>query len=459
MSLLGEFRRERDPLGEVLVPAEALYGAQTQRAVENFPLLGQRTLGDHAPVVDGLILCKLASAAANLDLDLLPERIASAILEAGRQCLDRDDGRAFPIHARHGGGGTSANMNANEVLANLAEEVLGGRRGEYRHVDPLEHVNLNQSTNDVYPTALHLALLRRWPALREAVGSLLQTLDQRRAELAELPRLARSCLQDAVPTTYGELFGSYRAVLARGLRRIDARVGDLREVPLGATIVGNPRDVPAGYLDQVMVHLREVTNDAELRHPEPLADGLQNPDTVVALSGELATLAGVLIKIAKDLRLLASGPEAGFGEVRLPAVQPGSSAMPLKVNPVIPEFVIQCAFRVLANHREATLGLEHGELDVNVWEASTALPPLEAMDLLEAACTVFVERCLAGLELDIERNRQHVDTIIPRLTRLRAEHGYLEVARCLREAGGDRERLVQLLAELEERAAGRLEGG
>ena len=438
-------RIERDALGEVEVPADALYGAQTQRAVENFPVNAQPTIGDHPDLVDGLLRCKLAAARTNLEVGVLPTDVGDALLRVGRAAIGEDLSAAFPVHARHGGGGTSANMNANEVLANLAEESLGGRRGRYERVKPLEHVNLHQSTNDVYPTALHLALLRRWEPVREALSGIIAALQERRATFAAHPRLARSCLQDAVPTTYGELLGGYVALISRALGQVEQRVHALVEVPLGGTAVGDPSDVPDAYLASILDHLSSVCEGREFSHPDPLADGLQNADTIVAVSADLAMLARALIKVAKDLRLLSSGPEAGFAEVRLPAMQPGSSAMPYKVNPVIPEFVIQLCFRVIANHREAELGLEHAELDVNVWEASTGIPTLESMALLETAGTTFAARCLQGLDVDAARNVAATQTLIPTLTELAQRVGHQEVEALVAEARGDRERLWSLI--------------
>ena len=438
-------RIERDALGEVAVPVNALYGAQTQRAVENFPVEAQPTIGDYPELVDGLLRCKLAAARTNLEVGALPGEVGDAILRVGEAALGEDLSASFPVHARHGGGGTSANMNANEVLANLAEESLGGRRGSYERVEPLAHVNLHQSTNDVYPTAVHLAMLHRWEPVRVALSGITVALEERRVAFAEHPRLARSCLQDAVPTTYGDLLGGYIALVSRAVEQAEQRVQALVEVPLGGTAVGDPSDVPDAYLAAVLDHLSSVCGGRSFTHPDPLADGLQNADTVVAVSAELAMLARALIKVAKDLRLLSSGPEAGFAEVRLPAMQPGSSAMPFKVNPVIPEFVIQLCFRVIANHREAELGLEHAELDVNVWEASTAIPTLESMALLETVGTTFVARCLEGLDVDATRSLAATETLIPTLTELAQRVGHQEVEALVAAARGDRERLWSLI--------------
>jgi aspartate ammonia-lyase len=429
------------------VPAVALFGAQTARAVENFPLKGDARLGDHHDVVASLLVAKVAAARANAAIGALDPVVAAAIEVAAGSVLESEHLAAhFPIHHMHGGGGTSANMNVNEVLANVAEEVLGGVRGRYEFVDPIDHVNLNQSTNDVYPTALHIAAIRRWRGARGAVVAVLTELDRCVERFGAEPRLARSCLQDAVAITFGDLLGGYRAAVERCLGRIDAAVGELFVVPLGGTVVGRTADVPPAYLTKVIEELRSLEG-SRFRHPPSFYDAAQNLDDLVAVSSALDTMGGTLAKIARDIRLLASGPEAGLGEIRIPAVQPGSSAMPFKVNPVIPEFVIQAAWRVGANHRLATMGHDHGELDVNVWESAVAYPVLGSMALIESAAGSLATRCLAGMEPVVERNRFNSRSIIPSVTDLKRTHGYRVMSELTRQAGGDVTALKSLLAE------------
>lgn len=442
-----DMRLEQDSLGEVTIPSDALYGAQTARAIANFPLDGQRRLGDHPAVVRGLVSVKIAAARTNGEIGAIDVPIADAI-EAGAATLaDYDMREVFPIHHLHGGGGTSANMNANEVLANLAEEHLGGRRGEYRRVDPLDHVNRNQSTNDVYPTALHLAVLDTWANLQSDLGRLVSSLDSCIERFGDDLRLARTCLVDAVATTFADLFGGYRRAVERGAERVGNMVDELKAVPLGGTIVGRRADVPPEYLDRVLDHLSDVASIEGLRHPDDFFDAAQNIDDLVAVSSALSLLAGTVSKISRDLRLLASGPEGGIGELHLPAMQPGSSAMPFKVNPVIPEFAIQLCWKVGANHHLATMGHELAELDLNVWESAVGLPILESMQLLGTAAATLAERCLEGLQPDIERNRQNATSLIPLVTDLKRSHGYRSIDELVRRSGGDVSRLRELLDE------------
>lgn len=439
------FRVEHDFLGAVQVPLEALYGAQTQRALDNFPVSGERTIGDYPALVEALLRIKRAAAEANRTAGFLDAEVAGAIIRGAQELIDEGACRHFPVHRLHGGGGTSANMNANEVLANRAEELLGGRRGQYRRVHPNDHVNLHQSTNDVYPTACRMAVVASWPAPAEAMERLGQVLRDRASRFRDEPRVARTCLQDAVAVTFGDLFGGYEAALARSADRIARDVNELHAVNLGGTIVGRPRDAPEGYRKQILPRLREVSRDPAYRLAPNLFDAAQNPDGMVAVSSNLELLARVLIKVASDLRLLSSGPEAGLGEIRLPAVQPGSSIMPGKVNPVIPEFVIQCCFQVIGNHAACAGALDHGELDLNIWESLLLFNVLDSMALLANAARTLAGRCLQEMTVVAESNRRNVDSIIPLLTELVKARGYSAVSRVCREAGGNVEMIRELL--------------
>jgi aspartate ammonia-lyase len=440
-------RLECDLLGEVRVPAGVLYGAQTQRAVENFPLRGQRTLGGFPTLTRGLLLIKRAAAQVNGEMGLLEPAVSAAIIAAADTLLAQPDPLHFPIHHLHGGGGTSANMNANEVLANLAEERLGGRRGHYARVHPNDHVNANQSTNDVYPTACHIAVILQWPALSTALAELEASLLRQAASLHAQPHLARTCLQDAVAITFGDFFGGHAALVRRCAGRIARAVEELYAVPLGGTIVGRASDVPQPYFEAIIPALCAAAGEPRYHRSENLFDAAQNLDDLVQVSAQLALLACGPIKMAQDLRLLSSGPEAGLGELRLPAVQPGSSIMPGKVNPVIPEHAIQLSFKVLGNHRSCVAALEHGELDLNVWESTAVCGVLESMELLESAAQVLHARCIDGLEVDAERNARHTQTIIPELTALMQRYGYSRVSDICKQAEGDVTRLRQLLRE------------
>ncbi len=413
-------RLEADLLGQLALPAEALYGVRTQRALDLFPLAGQRALGGYPTLIDALLLVKQAAALANQRCGALPADKAQAIFAAAADLLAHPDPALFPVHALHGGGGIAANMNVNEVLANLGEERLGGRRGEYRQLHPNDHVNLNQSTNDVYPTAGHLAVLLQWRRLRPALEALATAFADQAHALRHMRRLARTCLQDAVEITVVEF--------------------------CSGTIVGRPADVPPAYFAAILPALREVTGEPRFERPANLFDAFQNPEDLAAVSAELDLLARSLIKQAQDLRLLSSGPEAGLGEISLPAVLPGSSIMPGKINPTIPEFVMQLAFKVQGLHTMVAAGVNHGELDLNIWEGTALCGLLEAMELLESALTSFAEQCVRGLGVHRERNARNADTLIPWLTRLALQHGYSTVTAICKEARGDDRLLRELLA-------------
>lgn len=429
-------RIEQDLLGKVEVPSEALYGAQTRRAVENFPLRGERTIGSYRELVEALLAVKTAAARANVQAGRLAREVGEAIAAAAASILERELFAEFPVHRLHGGGGTSANMNANEVLANVAEELLGGRRGDYRLVHPNDHVNLNQSTNDVYPTACHVALVKAWEPLSESLGRLAGALRAKGANLAGT-RLARTCLQDAVPSTWDALLGGWAGLVERGRDRAAEAVDRLHRVNLGGTVIGDRGDVPEAYLDALVPALREATGDARYEHAADLYDAAQNPDDMVNVPVQLGLLARGLVKIARDLRLLASGPEGGVGELRLPPRQPGSSAMPGKVNPVIPEFVVQLGLAVVGRQAACEAAIDHGELDLNVWESLVLFETLDAMGLLGNAADTLAAFCISDLVADTSVNERHASTLIPTLSRLSRQHGYAPVTAACKEAGGD----------------------
>jgi aspartate ammonia-lyase len=443
------YRLEEDLLGSIRVPGKALYGAQTQRATENFPLAGERTIGDYHELIEGLMAVKKATASANKHAGLLDGPKADAIAAAADLVLVDKRFDQFPIHRLHGGGGTSANMNANEVLANLAEESLGGRRGEYRIVHPNDHVNLNQSTNDVYPTACHVAITRRWSRCEPGLESLAAALVAKGTEWKAIQRLARTCLQDAVVSNYEALFSGWAGLVRRGTARVAAAVDTLHAVNLGGTVVGHGDDVPEAYLEAVVPALRVVTADNAFARAVNLYDAAQNLDDMVNVAAQLELLARGMIRIGKDLRLLGSGPEGGLGELHLPAAQPGSSAMPGKINPVIPEFVIQLGFDACGKAAACRPAVDHGELDLNVWESIVVFNVLDAMELLANASLTLETRCIEGLGVDFEVNRRHADTLIPTLARLAARHGYTRINEICKRADGDFEKLRSLLSGLE----------
>jgi len=442
------FRMESDLLGSTAVPIEAFHGAQTQRALENFPTGNRRTIGDYPDLIRGMMVVKLAAAKVNCAGGFLSGRVADAIVASAEEVLREELYDRFPIHFLHGGGGTSANMNANEVLANMAEERLGGRRGEYQLVHPNDHVNLHQSTNDVYPTACHIAIILKWKELRGALERLAEAFSVRARELASQSRIARTCLQDAVPIGFGNFLGGYASLLKRSLRRLQRLVEDLYSVNMGGTIVGRKKDVPPSYLSAIVPAIAEELGDTGFRQAEDLYDAAQNPDPIAAVASMLSILARGLVKIGKDFRLMGSGPECGFGEILMPPVQPGSSIMPGKVNPVIAEFLIQTAFQAMGHGAACQVAVDHGELDLNVWESIMIANVLDAMSELGDGIRAFEFKCVSGFTVVVDRNTENAGTIAPMLVELMHKCGYSAASAVCREAGGDREKLGRMLREV-----------
>lgn len=397
-------RTERDALGARDLPVAALYGLQTARAMDSLAFSG-RSLASCPAYLQALLAVKQAAARANLNARLFDERIAGAIESACKSLRSDAPAEAFPVDLFGGGGSIAINMNVNEVIANLANEELGGQRGRYSPIDPKQHVNASQSTADVCHTALRLALLRQWPSLSAAIAALLATLERQQRELAEIPTLARTCLQDAMPTHLGFLFGGYAALVARRSREIDAAVVRLRTVSLGGTVIGSGDGAPPRYRKRVVPMLAAITG-LDLRAAEHPADLLQNSDDVAQISAQLALLAQALIKLCQDLRLLASGPRGGFHEIVLPHVLAGSSFFSDKRNPVIPETVMQCAFQVLGCDRAVQAAVEHGELYLNVFDGLAAVNVLDALKMLARAVDLLDQLCLRGLQANQARCRE-----------------------------------------------------
>jgi aspartate ammonia-lyase len=336
-------------------------------------------------------------------------------------------------------------MNANEVLANLGEEILGGQRGQYRRLHPNDHVNLHQSTNDVYPSACRMAVILAWPRLHSALDGLEGAYRDKAREFEHLPRLARTCLQDAVPTTWGEFFTAWTGFVGRRRALLADAIDRLHTINLGGTIVGRRSDAPAAYQERILPVLGEVCADPAYRQALDLFDAAQNADDLGEVSAHLDLLARGLVKQAQDLRLLASGPEAGLGELHLPPVQPGSSIMPGKINPVIPEFLIQLCLRVGGLHAACAAGLEHAELDLNVWESLMACSILDALELLETGVEVFTQRCITGIQVDGPRSAEYAGSSMALLTTLAQRHGYAAITALWKRSGGDVEQFLQLL--------------
>ena len=388
-------RIERDSIGEIEVPAGALYGIRTIRSIRNLSFSG-RVLGAYPLYVRALAIVKKAAARANHDAGVIKPRIADAIEAACDALIAGAHLDQFPVDVLAGGGGIAVNMNLNEVIANLACERLGRVRGSYDPVDPKLHVNASQSTADVCHTAARIAIIEQWSELQPVLDGCVSAARAKAKQFRNIQTLARTCLQDASAVSLGEMFGAYATAIARRAGALDRTVATLRKINLGGTVIGDGSGAPSTYRGVVVGHLNRL-----IKHPlslrENLFDAAQNIDDIVAVSAQLGMLAEVLIKIAQDLRLLSSGPEGGFGEIILPAVQEGSSFFPGKINPVIPETMLQCCFQVLGCERAARLALERGELNLNVFEGAAAINVMDAMAMLTRAVASFTDACLRGI--------------------------------------------------------------
>jgi aspartate ammonia-lyase len=418
------YRLERDPLGDVRVPADAYYGAQTARAVENFPISGLRM---HDELITATVVVKKAAAEANVALDRLPREIGRAIVQAADEILAGRLRDQFVVDVYQAGAGTSHNMNANEVLANRAAELLGAARGDSTRVHPNDHVNMAQSTNDVFPTATRLALLMTTPALVAATRHLAQAFERKAREFDAVLKTGRTHLQDAVPMTLGQEFGGYAANLAVAAVEVERASGALEELNLGATAVGTGLNAGADYTERAIERLRAYTG-LPLRAAENRFRVTQSMGDVLAWSGAVRRLAVELSKIASDLRLLSSGPRAGFAEIILPAVQPGSSIMPGKVNPSVPEMVNQVCYQVRGCDATIEAATEAGQLELNVMMPVIAWNALHSAKILANAIDVLRARTVEGIQADAARGRELLDRSTAVATALSPYIGYAATA-------------------------------
>ncbi|PGH55639.1 aspartate ammonia-lyase [Azospirillum palustre] len=396
-------RTEHDLLGDREVPADAYYGVHTLRAVENFPITGT-PISHYPDLVRALAEIKMAASRANHELGLLNAERADAIAAACREIRAGKLHDQFVVDVIQGGAGTSTNMNANEVIANLALEILGHGRGDYAHLHPNEHVNMSQSTNDVYPTALKLATYTGIFRLVEAMGHLRAAFQRKADEFRDILKMGRTQLQDAVPMTLGQEFSTYAVMLAEDEERLKEAALLIREINLGATAIGTGINAHPHYAALVCRRLAEISGVPVVTAPN-LVEATQDCGSFVQLSGVLKRVAVKLSKTCNDLRLLSSGPRAGFGEINLPARQAGSSIMPGKVNPVIPEVVNQIAFEVIGNDMTVTFAAEAGQLQLNAFEPIIAHSLFKSITHLRQGCLVLADRCVDG----ITANRDHLE--------------------------------------------------
>ncbi len=426
------FRIEKDLLGERQVPEDALYGVQTLRALENFPISGT-PLREFPSLIEALAAVKEAAALANADLGLLPQELCDAIVRASREVRSGRHHEHFLVDMIQGGAGTSTNMNANEVIANRALEILSDKRGNYARLHPNSHVNLGQSTNDVYPTAVRVALHGEIETLRVALRELAESFSDKGREFAGMMKMGRTQMQDAVPMTLGQEFSAFGHTLLEDVDRLGESLALVREINMGATAIGTGITAAAGYTDQVRRRLSEVTGLDLVTSPN-LIEATSDTGAFVQLSGVLKRSAVKLSKICNDLRLLSSGPRAGFGEINLPPMQPGSSIMPGKVNPVIPEVMNQVCFDVIGGDVTVTMAAEAGQLQLNAFEPIIAYRILRSIDQLRRACGVLRTRCVVGITANPDRLRWFVENSIGIVTALVPTLGYSTATLVAKEA-------------------------
>jgi len=436
-----QYRSEHDSVGERSVPKDVYYGVQSLRAAENFPITG---LAVHPEQINSIAEIKKASAITNLEIGLLDKRVADAIVRA---CDEIAAGRlheAFIVDPIQGGAGTSLNMNANEVIANRAIELLGGEKGDYALVNLNDHVNYGQSTNDVFPSAGKLAVLKLLVRAQIQLERLSEALEAKAEEFDDVLKMGRTQMQDAVPIRLGQEFRAYSWVVRRDIARFERAKDEMRRLNMGGTAIGTGINADERYLRRIIPNLSKVTG-LELVQASDLIDATQNLDGLVAVSGAVKTCAVNLSKMSNDLRLMSSGPRCGFSEINLPPRQNGSSIMPGKVNPVIPEVVSQVAFNIIGNDVTVTMAAEAGQLELNAFEPIIFYNLIQSVETLTYAVHTFVDNCVTGITANRERCRDMVEHSVGIITALCPHVGYekaAEVAKRAIETGAPVRRLI-----------------
>lgn len=441
----GRTRVEHDLLGVRHVPHEYYYGIQTLRGLENFNISGV-PLSHYQKLIEALVIVKMAAAKANYDLDLLSKPVAGAIVKACKDILNGKFHTHFVVDMIQGGAGTSTNMNANEVIANRALEILGYEKGDYKYCHPNNHVNLSQSTNDAYPTALKIAIINSNKQLIAVLKELILSFKKKADEFTHILKMGRTQLQDAVPMTLGQAFGAYAATLEEEIERLEQNVNLFLEVNMGGTAIGTGINADPDYSAKVIFHLRKISG-LDIVLAANLVEATQDTGAFVMYSSALKRLAIKLSKISNDLRLLSSGPRAGFNEINLPKMQPGSSIMPGKVNPVIPEVVNQIAFKVIGNDLTVTLAAEAGQLELNVMEPVIAQSLFESIEMLKNGMQTLMYRCIDGITANEDHTRAMVQNSIGLVTALNPVLGYEACTELAKEAMASNKGVYELVLE------------
>jgi len=425
-------RIEHDSLGEIEVPKDVYYGVQTLRAKENFHISGI-TMAHYPRLISALAYVKTAAAEANVSLGLLEEEKCRAISRACEELLEGKLHDQFVVDIVQGGAGTSANMNANEVICNRALELMGHEKGQYEYLHPLNDVNMSQSTNDVFPSALNIALILEIRELMEAMKHLRKNFAAKGEEFADVLKMGRTQLQDAVPMTLGQEFTAWAVTVGEDLQRVDEAENLIYEINMGATAIGTGLNTHPDYTRTVTEKLVEVTT-LNLKSSPDLVEATQDTGAYVQLSGVLKRVAVKLSKVCNDLRLLSSGPRCGLNEINLPPMQPGSTIMPGKVNPVIPEVVNQVAYAVVGNDVTVSMASEAGQLELNVMEPVIGFSLFQSINMLRRACVTLADKCICGITANRERCRELVENSIGLVTALNPHIGYEKSAEIAKEA-------------------------
>ncbi|OZB98258.1 aspartate ammonia-lyase [Paenibacillus sp. XY044] len=423
-------RLEKDFLGTKEVPDEVYYGVQTLRAKENFPITGQRL---HPELIRSMAMVKKAAAMANMEIKRLLPAKGEAIVQAADEIIAGQWLEHFIVDPIQGGAGTSINMNTNEVIANRALELIGKEKGSYADISPNNHVNMAQSTNDSFPTAVHLATLTMIDKLVATMTELHQAFVNKADEFDAVIKMGRTHLQDAVPIRLGQEFQAYARVLERDINRVKATKNNLLHINMGATAVGTGLNADLTYIKRVAEILAELSG-FPVQAAEHLVDATQNTDAYTEVSASLKICMMNMSKVANDIRLMASGPRAGLGELTLPSRQPGSSIMPGKVNPVMCEVINQIAFQVIGNDHTICLASEAGQLELNVMEPVLVYNLLQSLEIMNQGFRVFREHCIEGIQANVERCREYVENSVGIITALNPHLGYEVVSRIAREA-------------------------
>lgn len=438
-----EYRTEKDSIGVKKVPEYVYYGVQSLRAAENFQITG---LFMHPEIIRSMAHIKKAAAITNYEVGVLDETRMKAIVQACDEISEGKFRKEFIVDPIQGGAGTSLNMNANEVIANRAIEILGGEKGDYSIVHPNDHVNEGQSTNDVIPTAGKITCLRLLYRAKRELERLCDALGKKEAEFDHVIKMGRTQMQDAVPIRLGQEFASYRSAIQRDIVRMEKAVDEMRTVNLGGTAIGTGLNADKEYIRKVVPNLEKIVN-LGLSQCENLIDGTSNLDSFVAVSGAVKACAVTLSKMANDLRLMSSGPRAGFGEINLPAKQNGSSIMPGKVNPVIPEVVNQVAFHIIGNDMTITMAAEAGQLELNAFEPIIFYNLFQSIDTLGYAVRTLTDNCITGITANEERCRKLVENSTGIITAICPYVGYVKAAEIAKQAIEQKRSVKELILE------------